>query len=184
VDVEMSFVTQDDVMGMLEDVLAEAFGKMGVEMELPLRRIEYWDAMDTYGTDKPDTRFGMELHDVTPIFAGSKFKLFATAAADNRGPVYVKAINAKGAGKWPRARIDRWPTWPPTFGAKGLAYIAFREDGSVTSPIVKFFSDEEMAALQGDGRRAWRPGDVRRGEPPPQTRSWAACATTWPTPLI
>ena len=81
VDVEMSFVTEDDVMGALEHVLAKALGKMGVKLELPLRRIQYWDAMDTYGTDKPDTRYGMELHDVTPIFSASKFKLFATAAA-------------------------------------------------------------------------------------------------------
>ena len=77
----MSFVDQDDVMSTLEDVLSDAFAKMGVDMPTPLRRIDYWDAMDTYGSDKPDTRFGMELHDVTGIFAESKFKLFASAAA-------------------------------------------------------------------------------------------------------
>ena len=69
VDIEMSFVEQDDVMGALEDVLADAFSKMGVEMPRPLRRLDYWDAMDTYGSDKPDTRIGMELHDVTSIFS-------------------------------------------------------------------------------------------------------------------
>ena len=156
VDVEMSFVTQDDVMGELEEVLKDAFGAMGVEMQLPLRRIEYWDAMDTYGIDKPDTRFGMTLHDVTPIFGQSKFKLFASAA-QTEGQ-YVKAINAKGAGKWPRAKIDRLADVAATFGAKGLAYIAFREDGSVTSPIVKFFSDEEMAALRKE--MDVEPGDL------------------------
>ena len=146
VDIEMSFVEQDDVMGALEDVLADAFGRMGVEMPTPLRRLDYWDAMDTYGSDKPDTRFGMELHDVTSIFSASKFKLFASAAATEGQ--YVKAINAKGAGAWPRAQIDKLANVAAEFGAKGLAWIAFREDGSVNSPIVKFFSDEEMAALR------------------------------------
>jgi len=156
VDVEMSFVDQDDVMGCIESVLGQAFGKMGVQMELPLRRIDYWDAMDTYGSDKPDTRYGMELHDVTPIFKNSKFKLFASAAADEK--LFVKAINAKGAGKWPRAQIDRLADVASGFGAKGLAYIAFREDGSVTSPIVKFFSDEEMEGLRAE--MGVEPGDL------------------------
>ena len=148
VDIEMSFVDQDDVMGALEDVLADAFAHVGVEMPTPLRRISYWDAMDTYGTDKPDTRYGMHLHDVTAIFAQSKFKLFAGAAA-TEGQC-VKALNAKGAGTWPRAKIDKLGDVAATFGAKGLAWIAFREDGSVNSPIVKFFSDEEMAALKAE----------------------------------
>ena len=148
VDIEMSFVEQDDVMGALEDVLADAFSKMGVEMPRPLRRLDYWDAMDTYGSDKPDTRFGMELHDVTQIFSASKFKLFASAAATDGQ--YVKAINAKGAGAWPRAQIDKLANVAAEFGAKGLAWIAFREDGSVNSPIVKFFSDEEMGALKAE----------------------------------
>lgn len=156
VDVEMSFVKQDDLMAELEEVLADAFEQMGVHMELPLRRIQYWDAMDTYGIDKPDTRFGMHLHDVTDIFKSSKFKLFASAA--NTEGQYVKAINAKGAGKWPRAQIDKLADVAATFGAKGLAYIAFREDGKVTSPIVKFFSDEEMAALRAE--MEVEPGDL------------------------
>ncbi|MCI5449435.1 MAG: aspartate--tRNA ligase [Coriobacteriaceae bacterium] len=156
VDIEMSFVDQDDVMGELEEVLSDAFGQMGVEMPTPLRRINYWDAMDTYGVDKPDTRYGMELHDVTPIFANSSFKLFASAAADDK--TFVKAINAKGAGAWPRAQIDKLADVAAGFGAKGLAYIAFRPDGSVTSPIVKFFSDEEMAALKE--RANVEPGDL------------------------
>ena len=156
VDIEMSFVEQDDVMGALEDVLADAFAKMGVEMPTPLRRLDYWDAMDTYGSDKPDTRIGMELHDVTQIFSASKFKLFASAAATEGQ--YVKAINAKGAGAWPRAQIDKLAKVAETFGAKGLAWIAFREDGSINSPIVKFFSDEEMAELRR--RCDVEPGDL------------------------
>ena len=156
VDIEMSFVDQDDVMSTLEDVLSDAFAKMGVDMPTPLRRIDYWDAMDTYGSDKPDTRFGMELHDVTGIFTESKFKLFASAAATEGQ--YVKAINARGAGAWPRAQIDKLAGVAAEFGAKGLAWIAFREDGSVNSPIVKFFTDEEMAALRAEMDA--QPGDL------------------------
>lgn len=156
VDIEMSFVDQNDVMSALEEVLADAFGRMGVEMSTPLRRMDYWEAMDTYGSDKPDTRYGMHLVDLTDIFANSKFKVFATAA-NEEGSV-VKAINAKAAGAWARAKIDKLAGVASTFGAKGLAWIAFREDGSINSPIVKFFSDEEMAALRE--RMDVEPGDL------------------------
>lgn len=156
VDIEMAFVDQNDVMSALEEVLADAFGRMGVEMPTPLRRMDYWEAMDTYGSDKPDTRYGMHLVDLTDIFANSKFKVFATAA-NEEGSV-VKAINAKGAGAWARAKIDKLAGVASTFGAKGLAWIAFREDGSINSPIVKFFSDEEMAALRE--RMDVEPGDL------------------------
>ena len=156
VDIEMSFVDQNNVMSALEEVLADAFGRMGVEMPTPLRRMDYWEAMDTYGSDKPDTRYGMHLVDLTDIFANSKFKVFATAA-NEEGSV-VKAINAKGAGAWARAKIDKLAGVASTFGAKGLAWIAFREDGSINSPIVKFFSDEEMAALRE--RMDVEPGDL------------------------
>ena len=156
VDIEMSFVDQNDVMSALEEVLADAFGRMGVEMPTPLRRMDYWEAMDTYGSDKPDTRYGMHLVDLTDIFTNSKFKVFATAA-NEEGSV-VKAINAKGAGAWARAKIDKLAGVASTFGAKGLAWIAFREDGSINSPIVKFFSDEEMAALRE--RMDVEPGDL------------------------
>ena len=156
VDIEMSFVDQNDVISALEEVLADAFGRMGVEMPTPLRRMDYWEAMDTYGSDKPDTRYGMHLVDLTDIFANSKFKVFATAA-NEEGSV-VKAINAKGAGAWARAKIDKLAGVASTFGAKGLAWIAFREDGSINSPIVKFFSDEEMAALRE--RMNVEPGDL------------------------
>ena len=156
VDIEMSFVDQNDVMSALEEVLSDAFGRMGVEMPTPLRRMDFWEAMDTYGSDKPDTRYGMHLVDLTDIFANSKFKVFATAA-NEEGSV-VKAINAKGAGAWARAKIDKLAGVASTFGAKGLAWIAFREDGSINSPIVKFFSDEEMAALRE--RMDVEPGDL------------------------
>ncbi|MBQ6524494.1 MAG: aspartate--tRNA ligase [Atopobiaceae bacterium] len=146
VDIEMSFVDQDDVMGALEAVLSDACAKVGVQMELPLRRMAYWDAMDTYGTDKPDTRYGMELHDVTSIFAESGFKLFASAAAAEGQ--HIKAICCPGAGVWGRSKIDKLANVAATFGAKGLAWVAFKADGSVQSPIAKFLSEAEIAALK------------------------------------
>ncbi|MBY4797285.1 aspartate--tRNA ligase [Collinsella sp. AGMB00827] len=156
VDIEMSFVDQDDVMSELEDVLSEAFAAMGVDMPTPLRRLSYKDAMETYGSDKPDTRFGMHLIDVSDIFKDSAFKVFASAA--NAEGSVVTCLNAKGAGTWARARIDKLEPVARELGAKGLAWIAFREDGSVNSPIVKFFSDEEMAALRE--RAGVEPGDL------------------------
>ncbi len=148
VDIEMSFVDMDGAIGVLEEVLKDAFAQVGVDLPIPLRRMNYWDAMDTYGCDKPDTRYGMHLHDVTAVFKDSKFKVFA-AAANTEGQV-VKCINAKGAGAWSRGELDKLPGIASSFGARGLAWIAFREDGSVNSPIVKFFSDEEMAALRAE----------------------------------
>ena len=156
VDIEMSFVDQDDVMGALEEVFAEAFGKMGVKMELPLRRIQYWDAMDTYGIDKPDTRIGMELHDVTGIFAESGFKLFASAAATDGQ--HIKAICAPGAGVWGRSKIDKLGDVAASLGAKGLAWVAFKQDGSVQSPIAKFLSQDEIDALRAE--MGANPGDL------------------------
>ena len=156
VDIEMSFVEQDDVMGALEDVLADAFAKVGVEMPTPLRRLSYWDAMDTYGIDKPDTRIGMELHDVTSIFKESGFKLFASAA--NTEGKHIKAICAPGAGVWGRSKIDKLADVAATFGAKGLAWVAFKENGAVQSPIAKFLSEAEMDALKAEMDA--NPGDL------------------------
>ena len=156
VDIEMSFVKQDDVMGALEEVFADAFSKMGVKMELPLRRIQYWDAMDTYGIDKPDTRIGMELHDLTHVFTESGFKLFSSAA--NTEGQYVKAICCPGAGVWGRSKIDKLAPVAASFGAKGLAWVAFKEDGSVQSPIAKFLSEAELDAIKAE--MGANPGDL------------------------
>ncbi|MBS5451561.1 MAG: aspartate--tRNA ligase [Coriobacteriia bacterium] len=156
VDLEMSFVTMDDVLECMEEVFTEAFAKVGVDFPAPIRRMPYWEAMDTYGSDKPDTRYGMHLVDMTDVFKDSKFKVFATAA--NTEGMVVKCINAKGAGAWPRAQIDKLADVASKFGAKGLAWIAFRPDGSTNSPIVKFFSDEEMATLRE--RAQVEPGDL------------------------
>lgn len=146
VDIEMSFCDMDGAIAELEDVLKDAFGKAGVELQIPLRRMNYWDAMDTYGCDKPDTRYGMELHDVTSIFQNSTFKLFSSAVEDEN--LYIKAICAPGAGSWARSKIDKLQDVAKRFGAKGLAWMAFREDGTITSPIVKFFSEQELSDLK------------------------------------
>ena len=102
----------------------DAFAKMGIEFPAPLRKIQYWDAMDTYGSDKPDTRIGMELHDVSEVFKQSSFKLFSSAATTEGQ--YVKAINVKGAGTWPRSQVDKLAEVAAGFGAKGLAWVAFK----------------------------------------------------------
>lgn len=148
VDMEMAFVREEDVMAELEDILGDAFAKMGIEFPAPLRKIQYWDAMDTYGSDKPDTRIGMELHDVSEVFKQSSFKLFSSAATTDGQ--YVKAINVKGAGTWPRSQVDKLAEVAAGFGAKGLAWVAFKEDGSVGGPITKFFSPEELEALRAE----------------------------------
>ncbi len=144
VDVEMSFVDQDDVLGLTEDVMSEVMAEAGVELETPLPRMPYAEAMGRFGSDRPDTRFGLELVDLTGVFADSGFKVFRSVA-DSGG--VVKGINVKGCGDWPRARVDRLNEIATDAGAKGLAWIAYTSDGDVKSPITKFFSEEERTAL-------------------------------------
>ena len=146
VDIEMSFVTEDDVMNMMEDVLAEVFEAVGItDVSFPLDRVQYADAMAIYGTDRPDRRFGMTLVDISDIVRDSGFKVFSGVLAN--GGV-VKAINAKGAGDWPRAQIDKLGDLALEWGAKGMAWIQFRSEGKVNSPITKFFSDDEIEAIK------------------------------------
>ncbi|MGI6216427.1 MAG: aspartate--tRNA ligase [Coriobacteriales bacterium] len=144
-DIEMSFVTQEDIMQMMEDVMKEVLEAVGIEQEFPLPRITWKDAMDRYGCDRPDVRFGMELVDLTSIFANSKFKVFAGAIAN--GGV-VKALNVKGAGDWSRGEIDKLAKVAADNGAKGMAWIAFTSAGDAKSPIIKFFSDEEFESMK------------------------------------
>jgi len=145
VDVEMSFATQDDVLQLMEDVMHEVMKEAGVDLETPLKRMKWAEAMDRWGSDRPDTRFGMELVDVSGVFAESDFKVFSGAISSGGT---VKAISAAGAGDWSRGRIDALNEVAVGAGAKGLAWIAFTSEGEVKSPIVKFFSDEEMTALR------------------------------------
>jgi aspartyl-tRNA synthetase len=155
VDIEMSFVDQDDVLQMMEDVMHEVMKEADFDLETPLKRMTWAEAMDRYGSDRPDTRFGMELVDVSDVFADSDFKVFSGAVSS--GGV-VKAISATGAGDWSRGRIDALNEIAVEAGAKGLAWIAFTNEDEVKSPIVKFFSDEEMAALKES--LGVQPGDL------------------------
>ena len=145
VDIEMSFVEEDDVLRLMEDVMAEVLAAVGVEHEFPLPRMPYAEAMERFGNDRPDTRFGMELQDITDIVKDTGFKVFSSVAQS--GGV-VKAINAKGAGDWSRGEVEKLADIAASNGAKGMAWIAFTTDGAEKSPIIKFFSDEEFAALK------------------------------------
>ena len=145
VDIEMSFVTEDDVLAMMEDVMHEVMKEAGVDLQVPLRRMTYAEAMDRFGSDRPDTRLGMELHCLRSVFAASEFKVFAGALAS--GGV-VKGINARGAGDWSRGRIDALNQIALDAGAKGLAWVAFPTEGDVRSPIAKFFTEAEMSGMR------------------------------------
>ena len=145
VDIEMSFVEEDDVLKLMEDVMAEVLAAVGVEHEFPLERMPYAEAMDRFGNDRPDTRFGMELVNVTDIVKDSGFKVFSSVAQSGG---IVKAINAKGAGDWSRGEVEKLADIAAENGAKGMAWIAFTSDGNEKSPIIKFFSEEEFAALK------------------------------------
>ncbi len=155
VDIEMSFATQDDILALMEEVMHEVMAEAGHDLPVPLRRMSYTDAMETYGTDRPDTRFGLELVDVSAVFAASGFKVFAGALA---GGGAIKAINAKGCGDFSRGKIDALNQAAIDAGAKGLAWVAFTSDGEMKSPVAKFFNEDEVAALRE--ALAIAPGDL------------------------
>lgn len=155
VDIEMSFVQGEDVMNMMEGVMAEVLQVAGVSHEFPLQRMPYAEAMDRFGCDRPDVRFGMELVNLTDIVKDSGFKVFSSVAQS--GGV-VKAINCKGAGDWSRGEVEKLADIASANGAKGMAWIAFSTDGKEKSPIIKFFSDEEFAALKE--AMSVEPGDL------------------------
>ena len=142
---ELSFVDVDDVIDVNERLLAKLFKEiLGVEVSLPIPRMTWQEAMDRFGSDKPDIRFGMELVDVSKVVKDCEFVVFKNAL-ENGGS--VRGINAKGQGAMPRKKIDKLVDFAKDFGAKGLAYIAIQEDGTVKSSFAKFMSEEEMHAL-------------------------------------
>ena len=155
VDIEMSFVNQEDVITMMEDVMAEVLKAAGIEHEFPLQRMQYKEAMDRFGCDRPDVRFGMELVDLTDIVRGCGFGVFAKAV--EAGGV-VKCINCKGAGDWSRGEIEKLAAIADENGAKGMAWIAFTSEGKEKSPIIKFFDDETYAAIKQAADA--QPGDL------------------------
>ncbi len=145
IDMELSFVDEDDVIDVNERLLQKLFQEvLGVELSLPFPRMTWQEAMDRYGSDKPDTRFGMELKDVTETVKGCGFGVF-TGAIEAGGS--VRGINAKGQGAMPRKKIDALVDFAKEYGAKGLAYLCVNEDGSYKSSFAKFMTDEELKAL-------------------------------------
>jgi aspartyl-tRNA synthetase len=145
VDIEMSFIDREDIYALIEGLLKRVWkAALGIDVSTPFKRIRFEEAMNRYGIDKPDTRFGMELADLTEDFKTSTFKVFSGAIAS--GGV-VKALNAKGLACATQGQIETMTEYAKSFGAKGLAFIKV-ENGEWKSPIVKFFSDAEKAALQ------------------------------------
>ena len=145
VDMEMSFVTQDDVIKMTEGLIEKAFEAAGVEVKAPFRRITYKEAMDRFGSDKPDTRFGLELFDVTDIMLSSTFEAFK--AVINQGGT-VRAIKIPGIAGYSRKEMDDIRNLAISYGAKGLAWITYMEDGTVKSPVLKFLNEDQIKEIQ------------------------------------
>jgi aspartyl-tRNA synthetase len=155
IDIEMSFVGEDDVMSLAEGMMTELFkGILGIKLKRPFAQLTYDEAVGRYGLDKPDTRFGLELKDISDIVAGSNFKVFANAV--KKGGI-VKALNAKGCIDFSRKEIDDLTEFVAVYRAKGMAWIKVKEN-EWQSPIVKFFSDEEKQALAE--RIDMEPGDL------------------------
>lgn len=155
IDMELSFVDVDDVIDVNERLLQKMFGLIGVDVPLPIPRMTWQEAMDRYGSDKPDTRFGMELQDVTAVVQNCGFGVF-TGAIENGGS--VRGINAKGQGTMPRKKIDKLVDFAKDFGAKGLAYLCVNEDGTYKSSFAKFMTEDELHQLVET--MAGEPGDL------------------------
>ena len=144
IDMELSFVDVDDVIEVNERLLAKLFKEvLGVEVSLPIQRMTWQEAMDRFGSDKPDIRFGMELQNVTEVVKDFDFVVFKSAI-ENGGT--VRGINAKGQGSMARKKIDKLVDFAKDYGAKGLAYIAIHEDGTVKSSFAKFMTEEQQAS--------------------------------------
>lgn len=155
-DMEMSFVDQDDIMALTEKLIAYVFKEtLGVDVPVPMARMTWDEAMDKYGSDKPDLRFGMQLVNMNGALEGTQFKVFKDII--EKGGL-VKAINVKGYNKIPRRELDGLVEFVGIYGAKGLAWIIVNDDGSIKSPIAKFFSDEEMQRILEAGKA--EKGDV------------------------
>ena len=156
IDMELSFVDEDDVMDVNERLLAYLFKEvLDVEVPLPIQRMSWQEAMDRFGSDKPDLRFGMELTDVSETVKDCEFAVFK-GALETGGS--VRGINVKGQGAMPRKKIDKLVSFAKDYGAKGLAYVAIQEDGTVKSSFAKFMKDEEMAAVTAAMKG--EPGDL------------------------
>ncbi|KPC74638.1 hypothetical protein ADL26_09330 [Thermoactinomyces vulgaris] len=145
IDIEASFLPTETFLSMMEEMVAKLFQEtIGVEVPRPFPRLTYQEAMERYGSDKPDLRFGMELVDLSDILRDSSFKVFSGAIASGG---QVKAITVKSCADWSRKEVDNWGQVAQAFGAKGLAWLALKEDG-LKGSVAKFLSEEEVAAIQ------------------------------------
>ena len=145
IDMELSFVDVDDVIDVNERLLAYLFKEvLDVEVQLPIQRMTWTEAMNRFGSDKPDLRFGMELTDISEVVKDTEFAVFKNALEAGGT---VRGINAKGQGAMPRKKIDKLVEFVKGYGAKGLAYVAIQEDGTVKSSFAKFMTEEQMQAL-------------------------------------
>ena len=138
-DIEMSFVDQDDVIAVAEDILREVWALIGYDLKKPIPRMTYADAMERYGSDKPDLRFGLELVNLTEYFENTPFRVFQNP--------YVGAVVMPGGASQPRRAFDKWQEWAKARGAKGLAYVTIAEDGKLGGPVAKNISEAERAGL-------------------------------------
>ncbi|XOQ52642.1 MAG: Aspartate--tRNA(Asp/Asn) ligase [Succiniclasticum sp.] len=155
-DMEMSFVDIEDILELMEGLISYVFkGALGVDIPLPMKRISWDEAMDKYGSDKPDLRFGMTLINMVDAVSGSDFKVFNNIIADGG---IVKAINVKGDAKIPRRELDGLVDFVAIYGAKGLAWMQIQDDGSVKSPIAKFFDEAHLAKIKETAGA--EPGDL------------------------
>lgn len=144
IDLEVSFLKRSEFLALMEEMYVQLFQEvLGVKLTTPFPRLTYQEAMDRYGTDKPDLRFGMEFVDLSETLRGTSFKVFANALEAGG---QVKAINVKQCADWSRKEIDEWGEIATSLGAKGLAWLAWKEEG-VKGPIAKFFSEDELAKI-------------------------------------
>ncbi|MGO3022039.1 MAG: aspartate--tRNA ligase [Brevibacterium sp.] len=138
-DIEASFVEQEDIIALAEEILTALWKLIGYDITTPIPHITYHEAMEKYGSDKPDLRFGLELHNLTEFFADTPFRVFQSP--------YVGSVAYPGGGSLPRRQLDGWQDWAKQRGAKGLAYVLIGEDGTLSGPVAKNISDEEKAGL-------------------------------------
>ena len=138
-DIEASFVEQEDIIALAEEILTALWKLIGHDITTPIPHITYHEAMEKYGSDKPDLRFGLELHNLTEFFANTPFRVFQSP--------YVGSVVYPGGGSLPRRQLDGWQDWAKQRGAKGLAYVLIGEDGTLSGPVAKNISDEEKAGL-------------------------------------
>jgi aspartyl-tRNA synthetase len=142
-DIEMSFIDQDDIIALAEDILSTVWEEiLGQKISTPFPRMTYWDAMNRFGSDKPDLRFGLELKEVTNFFKATPFRVFQAE--------YVGAVVMPGGAGQARREFDAWQEWAKTRGAKGLAYVIIESDGSLSGPVAKNISQEEAAGIAAE----------------------------------